>query len=127
MPATWFIRLIKRPGDLEEIKAYRKKLEDEATSEKLFVVYGLTNHELGTALVEEDYEVFRDIVKKGKVGKILKCVCTSRESAEKKVDSFVRNHNTIILCDYDEGYEPYVDLIEEGKCYCLWDDEREGE
>ena len=34
--ATWFMRLIKRPGDLEEIKAYRKKLEDEVTSGKLF-------------------------------------------------------------------------------------------
>lgn len=119
------MRLIKRPDDLEEIKAYIKKLEDEEASDKLFVVYGLTNHELGAALVEEDYECFRDMVKNGEAGKILKCICTSRDSSEERVDYLVRDHDDIILCDYDEGNEPYVKVIEEGKCYCLLDDERE--
>ena len=127
VPATWFMRLIKRPGDLEEIKAYRKTLKDEETLDKLFVVYGLTNHELGAALVEEDYEYFRDMVKNGDAGKILKCICTSRERAEDRIDYLVRNHDAIILCDYDEGNEPYAKVIEEGKCYCLMDDEREEE
>lgn len=126
VPATWFMRLINRPDDLEEIKAYRKKLEDEETSDNLFVVYGLTNHELGAALVEEDYEYFRDMVKNGEAGKILKCICTSRKSAEKCGNRLVRNHDAIILCDYDERNEPYVEVIEEERCYCLLDDEREG-
>ena len=123
IPDTWFMRLIKRPDDLEGIKAYRKKLEEEETSEKLFVVYGLTNHELGAALVEEDYEFFRNMVKNGEAGKILKCICTSRDNAEERVNYLVRNHDAIILCDYDEGNEPYVDIIEEEKCNCLLDDE----
>lgn len=126
-PATWFMRLIKRPDELEEIKAYIQRLEDEKTSDKPFTVYGLTNHELGAALVEEDYEFFRDMVKNGEAGKILKCICTSREIAEERVDYLVRNYDAIILCYYDEGNEPYVDIIEEEKCYYLLDDEGEEE
>ena len=73
----------------------------------------------GLAATKEDYVVFRDMVKKGEPGKILKCICSSRERAEGRVENLVLHHNATILYDYDEGNEPYADVIEEGMCHCL--------
>ena len=77
--------------------------------------------------MEEDYEFFRDMVKNGEAGNILKYLCTSREISEDRINHLVRNHDAIILCDYDEGNELYVDIIEEEKCYCHLGDDTEEE